>query len=308
MERKIILVTRKTRLEELIVRFNTQAQARFYLVHSGADFNDYQREHEQYKRVAKRAEAGLSSVGKVQVVDRTFLPNFIFGPDDIVVVLGQDGLVANTVKYLDGHPVIGVNPDPVRWDGVLLPFLADELETVVRDTMMAKRNYREVSLAEVRLNDGQTLLAVNDFFIGPRTHSSLRYTIRAGGPAEQQSSSGVIVSTGLGSTGWLKSLVAGARGIIGALSGGEFDMDDPTGLDWGADMLYFTVREPFPSQTSSANLVFGTVRGEQKLIIESMTPENGVIFSDGLQDDFLSFNSGTTAEIGIAAKKGMIVV
>lgn len=31
---------------------------------------------------------------------------------DIVVVIGQDGLVANTLKYLDGQPVIAINPDP----------------------------------------------------------------------------------------------------------------------------------------------------------------------------------------------------
>ena len=35
--------------------------------------------------------------------------------EDIVVVVGQDGLVANTLKYLQGQPVIAVNPD--RSDG-----------------------------------------------------------------------------------------------------------------------------------------------------------------------------------------------
>lgn len=35
-----------------------------------------------------------------QVMDRQLLPNYLFGPDDIVVALGQGGLVANTMKYL----------------------------------------------------------------------------------------------------------------------------------------------------------------------------------------------------------------
>ena len=48
----------------------------------------------------------------MQVIDRGFLPNFVFGPEDTVVTLGQDGLVANTLKYLHGQPVVGVNPDP----------------------------------------------------------------------------------------------------------------------------------------------------------------------------------------------------
>ncbi|MFT7387173.1 MAG: hypothetical protein ACI8VC_000410 [Candidatus Endobugula sp.] len=33
------------------------------------------------------------------MVERNLLPNFIFGPEDIVVVIGQDGLVANPLKY-----------------------------------------------------------------------------------------------------------------------------------------------------------------------------------------------------------------
>ena len=37
-------------------------------------------------------------------------------------------------------------------------------------------------------------------------------------------------------------------------------------------------------------------------------PERGVIFSDGIEDDFLEFNSGTQAEIKIAEKTGQLVV
>jgi hypothetical protein len=40
----------------------------------------------------------------------------------------------------------------------------------------------------------------------------------------------------------------------------------------------------------------------------SQMPENGVIFSDGIESDYLEFNSGTLAEIGIAEKKGQLVV
>ena len=47
-ERKVIMVTRKTRLEDLIAKYLTAAQARFYVEHLGADFSDYQREHDIY--------------------------------------------------------------------------------------------------------------------------------------------------------------------------------------------------------------------------------------------------------------------
>ena len=118
-ENKIVLVTRRTRLDDLVARFNTVSQAKFYVEHLGADFSDYLREHEQYRASVSAAMASLEQVGRLHVLDRSFLPNFIFGGEDTVVVLGQDGLVANTVKYTTTQQVVGVNPDPARWEGVL---------------------------------------------------------------------------------------------------------------------------------------------------------------------------------------------
>ena len=131
-ENKIILVTRPTRLAELKRRFSTRSQAKFYVSHLGQDFSDYDREETEYANSVKQTQQSLAALGRVQIVERSFLPNFVFGPRDVVVVLGQDGLVANTVKYLDGQPVIGVNPDPARWDGQLLPFQVRDIDKVTR--------------------------------------------------------------------------------------------------------------------------------------------------------------------------------
>src|SRR5206468_7808416 len=102
-DNKIVLVTRPTRLAELVIRFNTVSQARFYVEHQGADFGDYLREDETYHHALVETQGILAQTGHVQTVDRAFLPNFIFSPDDTVVTLGQDGLVANTLKYLNGQ-------------------------------------------------------------------------------------------------------------------------------------------------------------------------------------------------------------
>jgi NAD kinase len=328
-ENKIVLITRPTRLTELIARFNTVAQARFYVEHLGADFSDYQREDERYRQALAETRRILDQLGRVQVVDRRFLPNYVFGPEDVIVALGQDGLVANTLKYLQGQPVLGVNPDPARWDGQLLPVTIGDLEKILPEVFRKGRPTKLVTMAQAKLNNGQTMYAVNDLFIGPKSHGSARYHIQLGQAAEDHSSSGVIVSTGLGSTGWFRSLLTGAAAITQSVGTtlarqtvGELPLDDrekPTrqprrqltaksSFAWDADFLFFTVREPFPSKTTAATLVFGRITPHQPLTLVSQMAENGVIFSDGIEPDFVEFNSGARAVISLAERKGRLVI
>lgn len=353
---KLILVTRKTRLDGLVTRFNTLAQARFYIEHLGADFGDYLNEHERYQQALQQTRALLNRIGRVQEVDRGFLANFIFGAQDIVIALGQDGLVANTLKYLDDQPLIGVNPDPKRWDGVLLPFKVNDLTTMVPSVIRGHFRHQDVSMARAQLNDGQTLEAVNDFYIGRRTHVSALYELSFDGWSENQSSSGIVVSTALGSSGWLKSIRTGAQNMIrqdrkrktplptangakiqGKSSeirletqgssnrnrrtqaathnkdrrGSKSKKTKPRPVSrshFGNRELYFAVREPFPSRNTGTELVTGVIKDHDALHITSAMPEQGVIFSDGMEDDYLSFNSGFQANITLAARSGRLVI
>ena len=306
-ERKLVLVTRRTRLEELVARYHTLAQARFYIEHLGADFSDYLRENAAYAQSLQLTVETLRAWGRYQVVDRAYLPNFLFAPDDIVVALGQDGLVANTMKYLAGQPLVGVNPEPSRWDGILLPFAPTDLKAVIADVASDRRASKAVTMAEARLSDGQTLRAVNDLFIGPRSHTSALYEIELGAIRESQSSSGIIVSTGLGSTAWMRSVVTGSLGIARAMQvAGQGGGYEP--LAWDAEQLMFAVREPFPSKSSTTKLIYGSVSARQPLKLRSRMPDNGVIFSDGMEADFLRFTAGVEATITLAASRGCLVV
>lgn len=304
--RRVILVTRQTRLQELVARYNTLAQARFYLEHLGADFGDYLREDEAYSRSLRITVDALQAWGRYQIVDRALLANFVFAPDDIVAALGQDGLVANTMKYLQGQPLVGLNPDPSRWDGILLPFAPGEFGTVLAAVVSDARPTRTVTMAEARLSDGQRLLAVNDLFIGPRSHTSALYEITHRGHTEFQSSSGLIVSTGLGSTAWLRSVVTGSLAISAAIGEETHASYEPA--PWDATELVFAVREPFPSRASQTSLVYGKVDARAPLQLRSRMPDNGVIFSDGMEADFLRFTAGMEAVIAPAERSGCLVV
>ncbi len=308
-DRKIVVVTRQTRVDNLRKRFNSIDQAEFFVKKRGGEFADYLAEDSNYKTSLGTLESNILDSGHVQYIDRAFLSNFVFGPEDTVVAIGQDGLVANTLKYLhDGQPLIGVNPDPNRWDGVLLPFTVDQMDEVVSEVIAGNYKSRDVTMAKTTLNDGQEILAVNDFFIGQRTHTSARYIIESAGRRERHSSSGVIVSTGLGSTGWLKSLLHGASAIASEVSGNDAVKNShQTAFSWDSRKLLFTVREPFPSRFTQADLVFGAITPDSPLKIRSLMSENGVLFSDGVESDFLEFNSGSEALITIAKERGNLV-
>jgi len=306
-ERKVVLVTRRTRLEDLLARYHTREQARFYVEHLGADFEDYVAEHETYEAARRGVEEVLRAHGRYQVLDRRFTTNFLFGAEDVVIALGQDGLVANTLKYLDGQPLVGVNPDPSRWDGVLLPFAPADVAELLPEVLNHRARTRHVTMAVARLANGQSLHAVNDLFIGPKSHTSARYQIEARGRREVQSSSGVIVSTGLGSTGWMKSVVTGALAVATFAASAEFEGEFQA-RPWEELALEFAVREPFPSRSSRVTVLCGRIEAAEALVLTSLMAEGGVIFSDGIEADYIEFNAGARAEVRVAARQGRLVV
>ena len=305
---KVVIVTRRTELEELVARFNSVPQARFYLEHAGQAFEPIAARHTRYHAVLEAVRQVVPRGLKSQVIDRAFLPQFLFGEADLVMTVGPDGLVVNVAKYLQAQPVFALNPDPGSIDGLLLPFTVERFADAFRRTLQGEQPLRSVTMAQARLNDGQTLLAFNDLFIGARSHVSARYEIVQGDQRETQSSSGIIVSTGAGSTGWLQSVYAGAAAVVTALGGRVQTLPDRGRLPWDTDHLMYSVREPFPSKSTQTALVFGSVDARHPLTLTSHMADNGVIFSDGMEEDFLAFNAGSTATIGLAPNRARLVV
>lgn len=300
-----IIIKNKTRLETLIERFNTKAQAKFYIERSGGDFNDYEKEHEIFHYSLSTVQRNLSTVLKNKIVERSFLPSFIFNDNQVIITVGQDGLVANTAKYVKQIPIVAVNPDQERFDGVLLPFNPDNFVAAIDKVISNNYKSKVTSFAEARLNDGQRLLAFNDLFIGATSHVSARYKITHNNKTEEHSSSGIIVSTQSGSTGWLSSIFNMSFGIQMFI---EKDNSNKKYAKLKDNQLMFAVREPFASKRTQIETTAGIITGQSKLIIQSFMPNNGLIFSDGIESDFLKFNSGSIATIGIADEKANLVI
>ena len=331
----IAIVTATTRMQGLLSRWGTKGAARFRLnqavMHQVADkaprtaaanraalsatttsaampeatFAEYEREDQTYQAAIEQIRRDVELGYPITLVPRQHIPNFDFSSVVVVIVIGQDGLVANVAKYAVGLPIIGINPDPSRIDGILVPFRVDEARKQLQRVLADSANIREVTLARAKLNDGQTMLAFNDLFIGRRSHASARYTLHVGREVEPQSSSGVIVATGAGSTGWLSSVFNMASAVNRWIGGQELN---PLKMKWEDRQLAWVVREPFSSKHSSVQHVAGMLPEQSQLTLASLMPDSGVIFSDGIENDFLEFNSGSILNVEVAKEVARLVV
>ncbi len=287
---RVVLVTRPTAYEMLVARHATREQARFFLESRGQSIDELESEHECFGEAQRRVIGSVPQDWRLARVGRADLDRFLFERDDVVVALGQDGLVANVAKYLAGQVVVGLNPDRGSSRGVLVKHgPADALELVLAANEPTAR-VEERTLVACDLDDGQRLVALNEVFVGHVSHQTARYRIHVSGRAERQMSSGMIVATGTGATGWASS-VCRERAHPPRLPG-------PT-----EEKLAFLVREAFASPSSTTSLTQGVLPSTSRLRVVSEMGEGGVVFGDGIESDRVEFMYGSVAEIYVAEER-----
>jgi NAD kinase len=292
---RAVVVTRPTEYEALLARHATREQARFFLEQRGRSLPEVAARHASREAALQAVSSGVPMRWRRTRIDRADLDRFLFGPEDVVVVVGQDGLVANVAKYLSGQPVLGVNPDRDLFDGVLVRHDAAAAGKLLVAAAEDRVTLESRTMVEARLDDGQHLLALNEIFVGHRTHQSARYRIRFHDAEETQSSSGLIVSTGTGATGWARSIARQKRR--------DFKLPHPT-----EDRLAFFVREPFPSRTTKTTIVEGMLTDDDAVVVSSEMNELGTVFGDGIETDRLDFGWGMRLTVGIAPKRLNLIV
>ena len=274
---RAVFVTRETDYELLLARHATREQARFYLDTRGQKLAVLEARHEQFQAVLRQARAVVPVDWRQTLVRRADLDRFLFAPEDVIVAVGQDGLVANVAKYLTGQPVLGVNPAPDLYDGVLVRVELNRLGAALPACLHGDVAVENRTMVEGVLDTGEKLLALNELFVGHRSHQSARYRLAIGDAAEDHSSSGLIVASGTGATGWARSIME-ATGQQVALTPQERAVG------------YF-VREPFPSIATGTTLRAGKL-DQTALQVTSRMNDGGVIFADGIEQDFLPFDWG----------------
>ncbi|MCA9618816.1 MAG: hypothetical protein KC731_07340 [Myxococcales bacterium] len=284
---RLVMVRRKSDYQLLLERHGTHEQARFFLKTRDQDVEEVRERHEVVATLHAQVSATIPSTWRRAQVERADLSRFLFEPEDIVVAFGQDGLVANLAKYLSGQPVIGINPEPQRNDGVLVPCRSEQAGALMRAAAAGSATTQHRTMVEARLDDGQRLVALNEIFVGHRSHQSARYQIGWQGTEERQSSSGIVVTTGTGATGWARS--------IHRLRFTKVSLPSPE-----ERRLAFFVREAFPSVATGTSVTDGELREGEPLDVVSRMDGDGVIFGDGIEDDRLAFSWGQRLSVGVA--------
>lgn len=294
---RAITVARPTEYEELLRRHGTRAQLGFFLDQRNDTLDRVDERHQLQQDALRTVAAEIPVDWRRASVDRSDLDRWLFAPGDVIVAVGQDGLVANVAKYLDGQAVLGVNPDPETNTGVLVRHSAasvgEQLTGIVEAGGRARLEHRAMVAATT--DDGRMLRALNDLYIGQPTHQSSRYVLRLpDGRWERHSSSGVVVGTGTGASGWSQSLLLERQS---ALTLPETQSGD---LSW-------FVREAWPSPTTGTGLVEGMITAGARLTITSEV-EGLVVFGDGMERDRLELSWGQSVNVNVADQRLCLVV
>ncbi|MEU8000736.1 hypothetical protein AB0B66_06175 [Catellatospora sp. NPDC049111] len=292
---RVVVVSRRSELDELLGRHGTRAAAAYFLKERGREIAEVEARHAAQEAALAAVSAALPADWRRGQVHRDDLSRFLFAPEDIVVTVGQDGLVANAAKYLAGQPVLGVNPEPERNPGVLARFAARDVAGLLPAVLAGRAATQSRAMAVATLDDGQQLAGLNEIYVGHQTHQSSRYLLTTPqGEQERHSSSGVLVGTGTGATGWCAS-VALMRDLANTLPGPD------------ASELCWFVREAWPSPATGARLTAGRVGSGQRLTLTSES-ERLVAFADGVESDHLVLAWGQRITIATGTRHLTLVV
>jgi len=181
---------------------------------------------------------------------------------DIVIAIGGDGTVLSASHFLIDKPLLAVNSSPETSEGALTTILIDDLDKKLKE--IKENAFKEEKLERIEIlinNKPLDVLALNEVFIAnDKAHLISRYKLKFNDGEEEQRSSGLIFSTGTGSTAWFKS------------AGGE--QFSPQ-----SRFIKMIVREPYIRRLLKFSMLRETIHENQEIEIIPLVPSILVIDS-----------------------------
>lgn len=143
----------------------------------------------------------------------------VFSPEDwpntkpdIVISLGGDGTFLSAAQQYPDSLLLGINSDPERSIGALTSITGNEIEeklSFALDMLMQDNLGVEMWPVLSVLINGEMLdnIAINEIYFGPeQAYQTCDFTVKLkDGDQETFNSSGLIISTGMGSHAWFRN-------------------------------------------------------------------------------------------------------
>lgn len=200
---------------------------------------------------------------------------------DLIIAIGGDGTFLRAAHHIGSTPVLAVSSD-IRYNEAFYA-QATPANFVRKFKMLLKGKFkiRKLPRLQVKLNGSYLqLMAINEVFVGSRhPYHTSRYWITIHGKKEFQKSSGVLITTRTGSTGWAKSAYKKSLNI------------QKNGFG-------YVVREPYIGRLTKSKLLGGTLPRKDVVKITSSLHE-GIVVIDS-SEKVHKFTNGDKLEVKIS--------
>lgn len=236
---------------------------------------------EQIKTFLKPVEGS-----KISIALRDSLKKEYFDDKEVIVSVGGDGTFLSCAHNIDEQLLLlGVNSNPKKSEGALTSImiwdLQEKLNEIVNDFDFL--TIKEYTRERVRVCKKDKCVitehALNETYMGNiNPHHPSNYEIVYNDVTEKQRSSGVLVTTGTGSSAWYY-----------AMGGRKFSREK--------QQLRFRIRELFKSRLYKPTLEKGKIHQEEVLEIVNKT-HHSILAIDSIISYNLDYNDRVLIEIG----------
>lgn len=221
-----------------------------------------------------------------QFIERDALDTSIDDDADLVVAFGGDNHFTYVSHFVKKALILGVNSDPQRSDGALTSISAVDLERALQAIAAGEYDIEEWTRLEATVNGKTQPLATSELYVGENERKSMsRYVLKHGDKEETQKSSGLLITTGAGSTGWYDSAC-------------RYLHPEGSPFPRTAKQMVFLATEPFKGRLNQSKMLEGVVQEGETLTIKSLNDSEGIVSVDSLAE--ISFNRGAALEVRIS--------
>jgi hypothetical protein len=267
MKNKVLIVTKESKYE--------YERAKFNLSHDEI-LRKYSGEKANVEAILKSHDAQVASRQEL----RKLLPDSpvisLSSPDlrnivnryDTVIAFGGDNSFSYVSHFLDSIPIMGINSDPSRSVGALCAWDARRLDETIRSLQEGKFEIEEWTRLTAQLNGTTLSPATSEYFFGEdRRKDMSRHLMVYRGTEIETKGSGVIVSTGAGSTGWYDSAIRFLH---------------PNGKNFlkTEEKAAFVVTEPYRFRADPRHVYEGEILPDEEIVLHSLNDGSGYATSD----------------------------